>query len=233
MEIGVYKILNKKNGKFYVGYSTKLKNRMRAHINMLRRQEHHCIHLQRAWDVDGEDSFEFSVIELCLSKQDAMDREQYLLDQFFSSGVLYNSSPSNDLQIIILKAISNEGKRKSRESRRNSAKFIESSKRNIAKAQTPEVQARRVATAIRNGRLGEKKRMPVICRPLDGSPTKVFKSLADASRALNLSHGNIHMNCIGKRKSVKGFTFSFQLPHLLAFADKGEAEELRKLIHAD
>jgi group I intron endonuclease len=77
----IYKIKNKVNGKFYIGSTLDYKDRWRDHINALRKQKHHSIHLQRAWNKYGEDNFEFEVIEFLdgVSNEELREREKYYL----------------------------------------------------------------------------------------------------------------------------------------------------------
>ena len=75
---GIYKIVNKVNQKFYLGSSVNLYKRMLRHFNSLRKNKHHNIYLQRAFNKYGEDNFEFVVIEEC---DNTCEREQILLDE--------------------------------------------------------------------------------------------------------------------------------------------------------
>ena len=60
---GVYKIVCKKNGKVYVGSSTKcLRSRRMQHISALRKGTHFSTSLQADYDCHGESEFEFVVI---------------------------------------------------------------------------------------------------------------------------------------------------------------------------
>lgn len=60
---GIYKIINKINGHYYVGRSQNLIKRFNRHRVMLRNKKHDNIHLQRAWDKYGELNFEFKIVE--------------------------------------------------------------------------------------------------------------------------------------------------------------------------
>lgn len=77
--MGVYIIQNKVDGRFYVGHSVDIDKRFIAHKSYLRRDCHHCIFLQRAWNKYGEDNFEFTIIKEC-SLEDSINLEQYYLD---------------------------------------------------------------------------------------------------------------------------------------------------------
>lgn len=89
MTCGIYEIVNKVNGKRYVGSSVDIEARWRIHRHHLRTGKHHSIALQRAWDKYGEASFDFKIIEKC-SRDSLIAREQYYLD----SGYDYNCSPT-------------------------------------------------------------------------------------------------------------------------------------------
>lgn len=63
---GVYVILNKVNGKVYVGGAyVSLEHRIRRHRNSLNGGYHFNKHLQKAWDKYGSVAFRFHVLERC------------------------------------------------------------------------------------------------------------------------------------------------------------------------
>lgn len=62
---GAYAIRNIHTGKVYVGSSSSIKDRWHQHRSDLRRNRHHSILLQRAWNKHGEGAFEFVVLETC------------------------------------------------------------------------------------------------------------------------------------------------------------------------
>lgn len=62
---GIYIILNKLNGKKYVGSSKNIYSRWMKHRALLRINKHYNPHLQNAWNKYGENSFLFSVLERC------------------------------------------------------------------------------------------------------------------------------------------------------------------------
>ena len=61
---GVYQILNKINGKCYVGSSVNVEKRLRGHFDRLRKGKH-TSHLQNAFNKYGEDAFETHVLKKC------------------------------------------------------------------------------------------------------------------------------------------------------------------------
>ena len=65
---GIYKIVNRINGKYYVGSSLNTYVRWtNGHRRHLRRNNHENKHLQSAWNKYGEDNFNFSVVEVVAS----------------------------------------------------------------------------------------------------------------------------------------------------------------------
>ncbi len=93
MDSVIYKIENTINSKIYVGSAINFINRKRNHTSALNRNKHHSIHLQRAWNKYGKNSFKFSIIEKCNKKQ-LIKKEQYWMDtlQVIKNG--YNICPS-------------------------------------------------------------------------------------------------------------------------------------------
>jgi len=80
MNVGIYMIKNKNNGKFYIGSSINMAARWAGHRSDLKKGKHHSKHLQRSWDKYGEESFEFTVIESVENTDDLLVREQHYLD---------------------------------------------------------------------------------------------------------------------------------------------------------
>lgn len=76
---GIYKILNKVNGKFYIGSAVDFYNRWHSHKHYLNNRNHHNSHLQRAWDKYWNISFEFIILEIC-DKNKLVEREQHWID---------------------------------------------------------------------------------------------------------------------------------------------------------
>lgn len=62
---GVYVIICKPTGQFYVGGSIDIGTRWASHKRLLRNSKSPCTSLQEAWNAYGEGEFEFRIIELC------------------------------------------------------------------------------------------------------------------------------------------------------------------------
>ena len=80
---GIYKIINKINGKYYVGSSDNIlgtTGRWKEHINGLKNNRHDNKYLQNAWNKYGESNFEFIIIEE-IPKEKLFEIEQKYLDK--------------------------------------------------------------------------------------------------------------------------------------------------------
>ena len=59
---GIYKIVNKINGKYYVGSSKNIPVRWSDHKETLNKSSHYNVHLQRSWKKYGNHNFEFVIV---------------------------------------------------------------------------------------------------------------------------------------------------------------------------
>lgn len=75
---GIYSITCT-NGHRYIGSAMNLRARFGAHRQSLRRGDHVNTHLQRAWNLYGEDAFVFEVLEECEIPR-LIEREQWWID---------------------------------------------------------------------------------------------------------------------------------------------------------
>ena len=76
---GIYQIINKVNGKSYIGSSVRLNKRWKRHLTDLKCNVHHSLALQRAFHKYGYNNFEFIILENC-EEDKLLEREQYYLD---------------------------------------------------------------------------------------------------------------------------------------------------------
>jgi len=83
----IYKISNKINGKVYIGQTARssINNRFARHLSDLRKNKHHSILLQRAWNKYGESSFEFSIIQQAPEDTDLNELEIYWIAKLNSN----------------------------------------------------------------------------------------------------------------------------------------------------
>lgn len=86
---GLYKIVNKVNGKFYIGSSTNMPRRFDRHLNDLRKNKHDNNHLQNAWNKYGETNFSFEIYKKCDINL-LIEEEQKELDIWVGNEMCYN-----------------------------------------------------------------------------------------------------------------------------------------------
>ncbi len=97
-EIGIYKIVSP-SGASYVGMTMdSFKSRWASHLRELRRGNHHCVALQRAFNKYSEDSLSFEILQTVDSLTTGKSihlLEQFWWDKLHSEDVkLYNGRPT-------------------------------------------------------------------------------------------------------------------------------------------
>ena len=100
--MGVYFILNTKNGKKYVGSSVDINRRLRGHINALRKGTHVNVHLRRAWDIDGEECFETGICEVVDSADKLIERNDPRLRRVFFDPSSWNQIEGADDELFFV-----------------------------------------------------------------------------------------------------------------------------------
>lgn len=95
---GIYKIINKLNGKFYIGSSVDIKGRFYNHKSQLDRNIHNNKYLQNSWNKHGGINFEFFIIKEC-NCENLISEEQDELNAHYGKDYCYNLSPSADVSM--------------------------------------------------------------------------------------------------------------------------------------
>ncbi|WP_434750213.1 NUMOD3 domain-containing DNA-binding protein [Paenibacillus amylolyticus] len=94
----VYKIINKTNGKFYVGRTFDIVQRWKRHRSLLLLGQHHCTHLQNSWNKYGENNFDVHTVQMFETGDEVEDLrlaktlEQEFIEMYKPTGILYNKS---------------------------------------------------------------------------------------------------------------------------------------------
>lgn len=79
---GIYKIVNSRNKRVYVGSASNFQRRFTEHLKALRDGTHHNQQLQNDWDLYGEDCFTFKVVEVVEDKSVLLDVEKEHIHQY-------------------------------------------------------------------------------------------------------------------------------------------------------
>ena len=107
----IYQIINRLNGKRYIGSAVNLRSRWGYHRSGLRRNNHPNRHLQAAWNLYGGKTFVFTVLEYVVDVGLLLEREQYYMDLLQPE---YNIAPRAGSNLGI--RLTEETKAKMRES---------------------------------------------------------------------------------------------------------------------
>jgi len=77
----IYKILNKVNGKFYIGSTVNYIDRFNEHKRTLKQNKHHNKKLQNSYNKHGEENFEYIIIEYLNDNDNQLLLEQHYIDK--------------------------------------------------------------------------------------------------------------------------------------------------------
>jgi len=92
----VYRIVNFRTGKVYIGKTKDTKRRKREHFHELELNKHHSKYLQYSYNKWGKSAFYFEVLETELSPDVIEDRERYWVAYFDSYSNGYNETFGGD-----------------------------------------------------------------------------------------------------------------------------------------
>lgn len=88
---GIYIIYSELKDKCYIGSAFNIKNRLIRHLNYLKRNAHHSLKLQRAFNKYGKNYFKIGVLQYC-TKNELSDLEKIWIDKLNSYKDGYNST---------------------------------------------------------------------------------------------------------------------------------------------
>lgn len=88
--MGIYKIINVVNNKFYIGSAVNFSRRKTRHFSELRTNKHNNSKLQNAWNKYGEDAFVFAVVEEIKDKGLLLEVENRWLKEHVGKDYCYN-----------------------------------------------------------------------------------------------------------------------------------------------
>lgn len=191
---GIYRILNIKTKKQYVGSAVNLRKRKATHLYQLRNKRHYNIHLQRSFNKHGEENFIFEVLEEVDDIENILIIEQKWLDGF-NKKKLYN---------IRHLASSNQGLRHTKQAKEK----ISSSKIGTKRSKRTREKISEKTRGNKHWNFGKKHKQETInkmsksrCKrvvqidPKTNRIIKTFSSAIEASLLLNISVSSISISC--------------------------------------
>lgn len=147
--VGVYRILNIKNGNCYIGSSKNITNRYYTHVHSLRNGTNACPILQRAYNKYGENCFVFQVI-LCCKPEYRLFYEQELIRELNAQYNIYTNVSLSPLR----KFGHSESSRRKMSLSHTGLILSTKHKQQISKGMTGRIQTDECKEKIRNKRLG-------------------------------------------------------------------------------
>lgn len=110
---GVYRITNTVNGRTYYGKTMmNFGDRWDSHKSSLRHNNHNNKNLQNDWNEYGEDSFEFAVVCICDTEEEANRIEKEYISKGKENDNVYNVSPGGNESWLKGKHLPEEIKKK-------------------------------------------------------------------------------------------------------------------------
>jgi group I intron endonuclease len=159
---GIYKIINKVNGKYYVGSSRNLKRRWESHRYQLDRNIHSNAHLQASWNKHGKENFSFETIlrvdpiHLLNTEQSYLDNA--LLDRDKCYNMTYIAGGGWDFPPEIMKKIRmNRKYYRGAENQRYGTHLSETTRQKISRRLTGKKLSSKTKLKMSNSKLGVKR----------------------------------------------------------------------------
>lgn len=161
MNTGIYCIEHIASGKRYVGSAVDFSQRWYIHKSHLRRNVHHSVYLQRAWNKYGEDAFEFKKLLICSAENRLMYEQRYIdglnpeynLAKVAGSQLGYKHTEEARAKIRAARArqvADTAAMHASNKGRKHTPEWIEKTRQvHLGRKRSPEIIARRKAAHIR------------------------------------------------------------------------------------
>jgi group I intron endonuclease len=206
---GVYKIKNIKTGKFYIGSSCNLYNRLYEHFRYLKLNKHANPKLQSSYNKHGEDSFEYEIM-MFDSCENCFKAEQFCFDTYkpeynvYLQAEMTNRKLSEETKRKIgekskQKFIDNPNLKNILKEARNKKPVWNKGKKDIYSEETKKKMSDSAKNSYKN-KLGkadvrkkaicssvETNRVPVVIYNNQGELIEEFFSISEAVKILNLS----------------------------------------------
>ncbi len=202
---GIYRIVNIKNNKIYIGSSKNINKRKYEHFNLLSKNSHDNDYLQKSYNKYGKNSFKFEVIEYINNINELLIREQYWINKYVS----YNRNIGYNICEIAGKPPSQAGKIPWNKNKKGLQKCSDKRKLELSKAMIGNSYGKSLAGRKLSDKHKKKIGKSNSKKILNITENKVFNSFTDASIYYNISRPNISSACNGKRKTAGGYEWKY------------------------
>lgn len=214
---GIYAIVNKVNGKMYIGSTRSTQGfskRWASHKYKLNNNRQFNDYLQKSWNKYGADNFEFIILEEC-SDDVIIERENYFINKYETMDADKGYNLKNASQTVLSEEsklkISNSLKRSWKNGKYKYTKeHRELMSKRMKGKNNPMYGISLPRTKGVTPRMVEKLCIPVIQLDMDGREIRTFTSIIDAHRSLNtLPNNSIKLCCNGIKKQAYGYKWKF------------------------
>lgn len=193
---GIYKIVNTKNGKFYIGSAKSLYYRKATHFCNLKNKKHHNKALQNAYNKYGKNMLEFIVVEYC-EVLELIQREQFFIDTLKP---VYNFCKTAGSPIGIKRTEDTKNKIRLNHAKHNlGKKFSDSIRLNMSIGQRkrkPPKESTKIKTSL-------SLQKEVVKYDFEMNVLEEYKSLKDASLENSIPYKYLSALINGTKKSNK------------------------------
>ncbi len=226
MKSGIYQIKNLINDKVYLGSTNNFNRRKLDHYRALLKNKHPNKKLQRSFNKYGKENFIFEILAVCPIEY-CIKLEQWFINTvrpkyniLLTAGNCLNYKHSTESKQKISAA--NKGRKVSEETRAKQSlqrKGRKLSIETIEKLRTRNKGRKKSQESIDKTANSHKRK--VYQYSLSGGFIKMFYSVKEASKELNISPSNIANCCRGIYKQSKGFMFKYEFyDNILSFSKK-------------
>lgn len=211
---GIYRIVCKLNNKQYIGSACNIKIRKQNHFSYLKRNKHHSILLQRAFNKYGKENFYFEILAYC-PKEYLIKLEQWFLDnlkpeyniqKIAGSNLGYKHTESTKKKLS-LKRIGIKPSTESIEKQRQKMLKFKHKLESIEKMKIIKKLQGSNHTLKSKKKISDNNSIPIVKLDKEKNIIARYESLKDAALKNNVNPRTIYLNCRGKTKRQQKYKY--------------------------